>query len=191
MDIASREEFSWSSPTQASISSASTCSTSTAWPGTAGRASHRGYSINSCCTIYALGRLYWSSSYTTCSTSCTSSITGLYHHFWLRVSWYGIIIQNTQHHTRRSILEDERHPRSAGSTFYYSWPAYCYPSSDTIASGSCATSDWYSWAIRAKSSTKETITAEVPPQVTHETAPEPSCPLEDPAPWSFLYIVFI
>ena len=28
----------------------------------------------------------------------------------------------------------------------------------------------------------ETITANVPPQATHETAPEPSCPLEDPAP---------
>ena len=151
MDTASREEFSridtWSSPTQASTSN-----TSTAWPGTVGQASHRDYSIHPCCTIYASDHLYWSSGYTTCSTSCTFSIIGLYHHFWLRVSWHGILIQNTQRHTRRSILENERHPRSAGSTFYYPWPAYCYPSSDTAASRPCSTLDWYSWAIRAESS---------------------------------------
>ena len=126
MDTTNREEFirisTWSSPTQASTSN-----TSTAWPGTAGRASHRVYSIHPCCTIYASSCHYWSSSYTPCSTSCTSSITGLYHYIWLRVSWHGIIIQNTQRHTRRSIPEDKRHPSSAGSTFYYSWPAYCYP----------------------------------------------------------------
>ena len=28
----------------------------------------------------------------------------------------------------------------------------------------------------------ETIIADVPPQATHETTPEPSCPPEDPAP---------
>ena len=29
---------------------------------------------------------------------------------------------------------------------------------------------------------EETITVDVPPQATHETALEPSCPLENPAP---------
>ena len=30
--------------------------------------------------------------------------------------------------------------------------------------------------------TEETITADVPPQATHETAPQPSCPPENPVP---------
>ncbi|RVW20395.1 hypothetical protein CK203_110619 [Vitis vinifera] len=29
---------------------------------------------------------------------------------------------------------------------------------------------------------EETVTTDVPPQATHETTPEPSCPLENPAP---------
>ena len=29
---------------------------------------------------------------------------------------------------------------------------------------------------------EETVTANVPPQATHETTPEPSCPPENPAP---------
>ena len=37
---------------------------------------------------------------------------------------------------------------------------------------------------------EKTITADVPPQATHERAPEPSCPPENPALRSFLYIVF-
>ena len=128
-----------SNTTQVSISNATT-----GWA--IGWASQWVYTICPYYTTYARGHLYWSSYYTSCSTNCTFYIGGIHHHIFHRVSCHGTFVSNTDHYAQCSIPANDRHTCSTG-------PGYCYPSSDSTAFGTLATtSNWHSRTIRAHSS---------------------------------------
>ncbi|RVW58216.1 hypothetical protein CK203_109810 [Vitis vinifera] len=59
-----------------------------------------------------------------------STFKDLHHHYCHRVSCHGTYVLETDHHTQCFIPADDACP--AG-------PAYCYPSSDLVASGTFAT----------------------------------------------------
>ncbi|KAL6349737.1 hypothetical protein AAG906_041144 [Vitis piasezkii] len=65
-------------------------------------------------------------------TDCTFYIGGLHHHICHGVSCHGTFVQDTDHYAQCSIPADDRQTCSIG-------PAYCYPSSDSTASRTPAT----------------------------------------------------